>query len=174
MNKTYDPVSYRIVFASSAPIGVPFLQALAADPRFDIVGVVTQPDQPVGRGLKMTANIIKEVWRETEIKRSEEQILEQYKHNIDQKTQKIIGCAIEVHKKFADTITEAQIKNILCDKLIEQWFKVQKEVPLKVVDNGKSYGNRYIDLLVDWEIVIELKKTGFKQEIEKAFRQTRN
>jgi methionyl-tRNA formyltransferase len=59
MTKTYDPVSYRVVFASSAPIGVPFLQALAADPRFDIVGVVTQPDQPVGRGLKMTPNIIK-------------------------------------------------------------------------------------------------------------------
>jgi len=59
MTKTYDPVSYRVVFASSAPIWVPFLQGLAADPRFDIVGVVTQPDQPVGRGLKMTPNIIK-------------------------------------------------------------------------------------------------------------------
>ncbi len=59
MTKTYDPVSYRVVFASSAPIWVSFLQAIAADPRFDIVGVVTQPDQPVGRGLKMTPNIIK-------------------------------------------------------------------------------------------------------------------
>ncbi len=59
MTKTYDPVSYRIVFASSAPIGVPFMTALASDPRFDIVGVVTQPDQPSWRGLKMHENIIK-------------------------------------------------------------------------------------------------------------------
>ena len=59
MHKTYDPVSYRVVFASSASIGVSFLTALASDPRFDIIWVVTQPDQPVGRGLKMTANIIK-------------------------------------------------------------------------------------------------------------------
>jgi hypothetical protein len=60
MSKTYDPVSYRVVFASSAPIGVPFLTALVSDPRFDVVGVVTQPDQPSGRGMKMKANIIKE------------------------------------------------------------------------------------------------------------------
>lgn len=62
MNKNYDPVSYRVVFASSAPIGVPFLSALADDPRFDIVGVVTQPDQPSGRGMKMQANVIKSEW----------------------------------------------------------------------------------------------------------------
>lgn len=59
MTKTYDPVSYRVVFASSAPIGASFLQAITQDSRFDVVWVVTQPDQPVGRGLKMQANIIK-------------------------------------------------------------------------------------------------------------------
>lgn len=179
MNINYDPVSYKVVFASSAPIGVPFMQALSNDPRFDIVGVVTQPDQPSWRGMKIQANIIKEVGREIEIKRSEEHNqddnrFEQYKKAIDQKTQTIIGCAIEVHKKFSDTITEKQIQNILYDKLIEQWFKVQKEVALKIIENGKSYGSRYIDLLVDGEIVIELKKTSFTQEIQKAFRQTRN
>lgn len=110
-----------------------------------------------------------QVWK-VEDQRSEEQ----HKYSIDQKTQKIIGCAIEVHKRFADTITESQIKHILYDKLVEQWFTVQKEVPLKIIDNGKNYGNRYLDLLVDWEIVLELKKTSFKQEVEKAFRQTRN
>lgn len=39
---------------------MPFLQALAADKRFEIVGVVTQEDKPVGRGLKLTPNIIKQ------------------------------------------------------------------------------------------------------------------
>lgn len=47
--KIYDPSSYRVVFFSSSPIGVPFLQALATDARFDLVGVVTMPDAPVGR-----------------------------------------------------------------------------------------------------------------------------
>lgn len=57
--KHYDPSSYRVVFFSSAPIGIPFLQALAHDPRFDLVGVVTMPDAPVGRWMKTQENIIK-------------------------------------------------------------------------------------------------------------------
>lgn len=59
MQKIYDPSHYRIVFVSSAQIGVPFLKELVADQRFEVIGVVTQPDKPVGRGLKMQANIIK-------------------------------------------------------------------------------------------------------------------
>ncbi len=59
MEKIYDPDHYRIAFFSSAPIGVPFLEELAKDKRFEIVGVVTQADKPVGRGLQMQENIIK-------------------------------------------------------------------------------------------------------------------
>lgn len=49
----------RVIFFSSAPIGVPFLEALWNDERFEIVWVVTQPDQPAGRGLEMKSSIIK-------------------------------------------------------------------------------------------------------------------
>jgi methionyl-tRNA formyltransferase len=56
---SYHPISYKVVFMSSALIGVPFLQALADDKRFDIVGVVTMPDVPFGRGGHMQSNIIK-------------------------------------------------------------------------------------------------------------------
>lgn len=56
--KTYDPVKYRVVFASGSPIWVPFLENLISDPRFDVVGVLTMPDMPSGRGMKMQENII--------------------------------------------------------------------------------------------------------------------
>jgi methionyl-tRNA formyltransferase len=59
MQKISDPEFYRVVFFSSASIGVPFMQELIQDPRFEVVGVVTQPDKPVGRGLKLQPNIIK-------------------------------------------------------------------------------------------------------------------
>ncbi|MCX6825277.1 MAG: membrane protein insertion efficiency factor YidD [candidate division SR1 bacterium] len=59
MHKTYDPEHYRIVFFSSAPIGVPFLEGLTKDKRFEVVGVVTQCDKPSGRGMEMNENIIK-------------------------------------------------------------------------------------------------------------------
>lgn len=59
MTIKHDPDHYRVVFCSSAPIGIPFLQALANDARFEVVGVVTQPDKPSGRGMEMHENIIK-------------------------------------------------------------------------------------------------------------------
>lgn len=68
----YDPEHYKVVFFSSAPIGVPFLEALHEDKRFEITGVVTNPDQKSGRGMKMKENIIKtvgkEIWGQTDDK----------------------------------------------------------------------------------------------------------
>ncbi|HOG15004.1 MAG TPA: membrane protein insertion efficiency factor YidD [Candidatus Absconditabacterales bacterium] len=57
--KIYDPEYYKIVFFSGAPIGVPFLHELQKDKRFEIVGVVTMPDAPSGRGMEAKPNIIK-------------------------------------------------------------------------------------------------------------------
>lgn len=57
--KHYDPPFYKVVFFSSAPIGVPFLQQLAKDKRFEVVGVVTATDKPVGRWLEVKPNIVK-------------------------------------------------------------------------------------------------------------------
>lgn len=51
----------RVVFFGSAPIGFPLLDALLASPADDVVAVVTQPDRPVGRKLKMTACPVKDV-----------------------------------------------------------------------------------------------------------------
>lgn len=62
-HKQYDPAHYRVVFFSSAPIGVPFLERLADDKRFEVVGVVTQCDKPAGRGMEMCENIIKQCTR---------------------------------------------------------------------------------------------------------------
>jgi methionyl-tRNA formyltransferase len=59
MDKIYDPDHYRVVFFSSAPIGVPFLEQLANDKRFEVVGVVTQPDKPSWRWMEMNECIIK-------------------------------------------------------------------------------------------------------------------
>gem|GEM_PF-5519408 len=37
MTINHDPSHYRVVFCSSAPIGVPFLQQLNEDSRFEVV-----------------------------------------------------------------------------------------------------------------------------------------
>ena len=49
----------RILFFGSAPIGFPLLEALLESPEDEVVAVVTQPDRPVGRRLKLTACPVK-------------------------------------------------------------------------------------------------------------------
>ena len=65
-----------IVFAGTPEFAQPSLESLAADSRFEILGVITQPDRPAGRGQKMTTSAIKQsaqklgltVWQPQKIK----------------------------------------------------------------------------------------------------------
>ena len=59
-DNTYDPAYYKVVFFSSASIWINFLEQLNLDKRFEVVGVVTQPDKPSWRGQKTQSNIIKQ------------------------------------------------------------------------------------------------------------------
>ncbi|MEO5379105.1 MAG: methionyl-tRNA formyltransferase [Magnetococcus sp. DMHC-6] len=52
------PLPWRLVFMGTPDFAVPTLQALLAGPD-QVVGVFTQPDKPVGRGLKMTFSPVK-------------------------------------------------------------------------------------------------------------------
>lgn len=47
----------RVVFMGSPDFALPSLRALATN--FDVVGVVTQPDRPAGRGKQLTASPVK-------------------------------------------------------------------------------------------------------------------
>lgn len=50
----------RVVFMGTPEFSVPSLRALADDGRYEIVGVITQPDRPAGRGKKLTACPVKQ------------------------------------------------------------------------------------------------------------------
>ena len=52
-------MSYRLIFFGTSDFAVPSLNALAKDGRFEITGVVTQPDRPVGRHATLTPPAIK-------------------------------------------------------------------------------------------------------------------
>jgi methionyl-tRNA formyltransferase len=53
-------VSTRVVFLGTPDFAVPSLKALAASDAFEVVGVVTQPDRPAGRGQSMRPPAVKE------------------------------------------------------------------------------------------------------------------
>ena len=52
---------HRIVFMGTPEFAVPLLKALADDGRYDIAGVICQPDRPAGRGKKLTACPVKQL-----------------------------------------------------------------------------------------------------------------
>lgn len=54
-------MALRIVFCGTPAFAVPSLQHLIAQPDFEVVGVVTQPDRPRGRGQKMQSSAVKDV-----------------------------------------------------------------------------------------------------------------
>ncbi|MGN6552737.1 MAG: methionyl-tRNA formyltransferase [Verrucomicrobiota bacterium] len=51
----------RIIFMGTPELAGESLKALLLTPEFQIVAVVTQPDQPKGRGLKLQASPVKEI-----------------------------------------------------------------------------------------------------------------
>jgi methionyl-tRNA formyltransferase len=52
-------VPLRIVFCGTPAFAVPSLHHLIAQPEFEIVGVVTQPDRPRGRGREIAISAVK-------------------------------------------------------------------------------------------------------------------
>ena len=53
--------SMKVVVLGTGDIGLPTLQWLIDAPGIDLVGVVTQPDRPAGRGLKLVPCAVKEL-----------------------------------------------------------------------------------------------------------------
>jgi methionyl-tRNA formyltransferase len=60
MDRDAPPVA-RIVFMGTPDFSVPALRALLDTPHFEVVGVVTQPDRPAGRGQRMQMSPVKRV-----------------------------------------------------------------------------------------------------------------
>lgn len=51
--------NYKLVFLGTPDFAVPTLRALTKKEQFSVIGVVTQPDKPAGRGAKLTAPPVK-------------------------------------------------------------------------------------------------------------------
>jgi methionyl-tRNA formyltransferase len=54
-------VPLRIIFMGTAPLAATVLEALLAAKEFDVITVVTQPDKPKGRDLKLQPSAVKEL-----------------------------------------------------------------------------------------------------------------
>jgi len=82
---------------------------------------------------------------------------------------KIIGCAIEVHKYLGPGLLESAYQECLAYKLSETGLSVEKEKAMPLVFEGVQLECGYrIDLLVNNQIVIEIKSVESLNDVHLA------
>lgn len=79
----------------------------------------------------------------------------------DELSNKVIGCAIEVHRNLGPGLLESTYEQCLAAELSAQGipFQLQAELPVTYKDKKIDCGYR-IDVLVDNALILELKCVG--------------
>jgi GxxExxY protein len=83
-------------------------------------------------------------------------------------TRKIIGAAIEVHRVLGPGLLESIYEEALCHELELCGLKFARQVEVDVVYKGKIIKGQRIDVLVEGEVVTELKSVSRLHETAKA------
>jgi len=72
-------------------------------------------------------------------------------------TEKIIGCAIEVHRILGPGLLESIYESALCYEFDESNIKYTRQQSVPILYKGHELGECRLDLLVWDEIIVELK-----------------
>ncbi len=83
-------------------------------------------------------------------------------------TQKIIGAAIEVHKELGCGLLESIYEEALCYEFELRGIKCERQVEIDVIYKGKAIKGQKIDLLVEREVIVELKSLSKLPEVATA------
>jgi GxxExxY protein len=84
-------------------------------------------------------------------------------------TGKIIGAAIEVHRQLGPGFIESIYENALVYELRKRGLKVEQQLEAPVFYDGNvEVGKHRLDLLVEGEIVVDLKAISELQDVHFA------
>ena len=79
----------------------------------------------------------------------------------DEYTHRLLACAYTVHSLLGPGLLESVYEKALMYELTQKGFKVERQVPIKILYKGIELGEVYrIDLLVDGKVIIEIKSEG--------------
>jgi GxxExxY protein len=96
-------------------------------------------------------------------------IKNQKKMETNQITEKIIGCAIEVHKNLGPGLLESAYEECLYYELNQHGLHVKRQLALPVVYKDVKLDAGYrIDLMVENKVIVEIKSVEAIAEIHKA------
>jgi GxxExxY protein len=72
-------------------------------------------------------------------------------------TERIVGCAIEVHRALGPGLLEGTYQRALCAELRHNQIKFEKNRMVPLEYRGERLGQYYVDLIVDKRVVVEIK-----------------
>ena len=88
--------------------------------------------------------------------------------NLNKISERIIGCAIEVHRNLGPGLLENIYENALCVEFESKRLNFARQVIAPAFYKNRNVGEYRIDILVENEIIVELKVTDKDHEIHKA------
>jgi GxxExxY protein len=77
--------------------------------------------------------------------------------NLSKITEKVIGCAYTVSNTLGAGFLEKVYQNALTHELIKSGLQVRQQHPIKVHYDGIEVGEYFADLLVEEQVILELK-----------------
>ena len=83
-------------------------------------------------------------------------------------SEKIIGCAIEVHKNLGPGLLESVYEKAMCFEIGSNGMKFQNQVTIPIIYKGTILGEHRIDMIVENEIITQFKAVDRLDPVFKA------
>ncbi len=72
-------------------------------------------------------------------------------------TERIIGCAIEVHRQLGPGLLESSYEEALCVELADAGLRFQRQLAVPLFYKGRPIAEHRLDLVVEGQVVVEIK-----------------
>jgi GxxExxY protein len=79
-------------------------------------------------------------------------------------TEKIIGCSYRVSNSLGIGFVEKVYENALAHEIQKLGLKVARQLPIKVLYDGIVVGDYFADLLVEEQVLVELKAASMLKD----------
>ena len=83
-------------------------------------------------------------------------------------TQQIIGAATEVHKTLGPGLLESIYEEALCHEFDLRRIRYRRQVEIDVIYKGKIIKGQRIDVLVEEEVIVEIKSLSKLPDVSMA------
>jgi GxxExxY protein len=90
------------------------------------------------------------------------------REELNKLSNKIIGVAIEVHKKLGPGFAEKIYQKVLESELKKSGLTVEREKKITIKWEGREIGHQVVDFLINREIIVEIKVASMLNELHQA------